>query len=841
MRLRSLVLFATVLALLAMLVFVLLFRKTEKISLWEAMPDKAVGVFHTPSGSSFAARLAETSWWASLRKAEYFSRLSDDLALLDTLLVQAGLKQEVQHTEAAFVLLELQNTYQFVFYARPGRNFAYWNLHEKALPAFGNRFELIKRKTSRYQTFVLIDRQSRRQMNYGFVRGLAIASFSREAFEAALIALESPPEKQFLELAQKQRNASSDAVLYVRPPLLAGPLEGLFAAAYGKQIGASARLLGPWLALDVHLRQHEIFLSGLLTGTGINELVYSGQHILPDSLAQWLPVGTMSFVASYAGSPLSRIRISGKLAGSGSDGHFLLFVPQSPEAVLSEIFSALPMVPSPWNSAWSAPVRADINQMGLQGSGFTAHNQPYFVTTNGRIFLFSGNLMLLRNYLENKQKEITDFSWRAVAGSISQRSDMVLYHQVSKTAGSLSDIVDGQLKFRLMRDAAALHGFESISVQLSKTGSEVYASVLIRGNEIPMGQLIPEWSARLNAPGASAPFIFNAAGQSRVIVFDSAGWMYGFSPEGNELWKRPIGGLTLMQPLVVSMPGGKHPMMLFNTTGRIFLTDPKGNQAPGFPVQLPSVATSALGYDSTAGPMFFVNCADRRTYGFNFSGKALSSWEPPLASDISNSPPLVVSAGNQSFVLVHSIDGRLKILDDNGLERIRLREDPDKAAGADYHLNRTNARGVFLTATSKGEIVYIGSAGLSRSPALRSLSPTFYFHYDDFDGDRTPDFIFADGKEVAVFDRFNRIVFEGRLAFEPDRKPLYIRRNSGGGVWCFQHPAAGQAAIVSAGTGTLNFEGLPKGQSYGFGYADPDGPLLLGAYNGNKLTLYRVN
>jgi len=118
-----------------------------------------------------------------------------------------------------------------------------------------------------------------------------------------------------------------------------------------------------------------------------------------------------------------------------------------------------------------------------------------------------------------------------------------------------------------------------------------------------MGQAIPIWSKPLDASGAFAPYIFTD--ESRVIAFDSSGWMYGFSVEGRALWKKQIGGLPINAPVGVNQPSLKRRHFIFNTTDKVFLTDASGNQAPGFPMQLPSRATSGLTYSDNPIPAIF--------------------------------------------------------------------------------------------------------------------------------------------------------------------------------------------------------------------------------------------
>ncbi len=839
MSFRSVLWFLLFAALLFAVVVILIFRTKRENSVLESVPANATGVFYMPDASFFSKRLKETSWWSSMEKSDYLGTLSADLALLDTLLHLSGLSQHSGNFDAAVVLLEAAGTQHFVFYAQVGRAFPYWDLHEKALPVFGNRFELLKRKTAGRNGFLLLDRQKRRQLNYAFLNGLAIVSFSREAFETAVGAMDSPQSMEFKTVASQMGPSSRDAMLFAQPARLSDQLSSLFLPPWSTSISNTTKQLDKWIAVDLHIRDNVLLINGLLYGGSLFAEVDEQGRLPSDSLIRWLPVGTMAFRASYVAAPEAGFMISGRAANSGSGMPFLILVPDAPEGILQTVFASKPRVASPWNPQWSAPVDATGLIAGLSASPFLSSGQKTFVTTDGRLFLFSSDLLFLRSYIESQQQHLSDIDITRLLDVLSSRSGLLLYHQISKAAGRLSEVSESRLKYRLARDAAAMHGIESVSLQLSKSAGKIYLSLLVRGNSNPMGQAIPVWSKPLDANGAFAPFIFTD--ESRVVAFDSSGWMYGFSSEGRMLWKKQIGGLPISTPVVVNHPGLKRRHFIFNTTDKVFLTDASGNHVPGFPLQLPSRATSGLTFSNNLIPAFYVNSADRRTYAFNLAGKPLAGWIPPLLPDISMVSPMVFNAGEMTYVLVSTIESTLKIFDESGFERIRLREPLNKAEGAGIHLNRTNSRGLFLTSGIQGEQVYIGSSGISRTSGPERFSQNHYFLYDDFDADQSPDFMYADGSRVVVYDRFNRLILEGLLPREIDQKPIIAAATGIPGVWCFDMARSGIAAVASMQHGLLTYPDLPKGGNYGFGRAEASGPLLLGAYEKNKLILFRLN
>lgn len=829
--------------------FILLFRLQRETKVLDAIPPDNQGVLYLPSASKFMEQMNYASWWPLLQKSEFFGDLKNDIALLDTMLNMSGISRNTKDLPAAIMLLEgAGGEPGFVFFAGVGRNFPYWDLHERALPAFGNRFELIKRKTVGHSTFLLIDRRNRRQLNYAFIKGLAIASFNREAFESTLNAFNNKTDnKSVLSLSDKKA-ATADAIVVVNPARLSPSLSNLFTGQWSTALNSIAVRLDSWIVLDLHVRKNELMLNGLADLNNVFDGVDAEGRVSISTLRNMLPINTLSFEARYHRDNLydggfngvSGLVVRGMAVVSGANKPFILYLPDQPETIADIVFNRQPRIPSPWNALWTAPVDIGFLAGKIFGVGSNNLRERNFVTSDGRLFLFSPDLLLLRTYLDARSKNLVNSDIDRLSEEVSSHSGFMLYHLLSKAAGRLSEVSGSKLKYRLLRDAAALHGFESVSLQLSRANEKIYFSALIRGNTNPVGQAIPLWSARLDAPGAAAPYMFMAEGEGRVVAFDSAGWMYGFSPEGRQLWKRQIGGIPLGTPVMVNHPGLKRSHFLFNTSVSVFLTDVNGKSATGFPLMLPSRSTAALSYAEN-NPAIYVNCADRRTYAYNLSGKPVAAWSAPLLSDISTMPPVFVTAGEATYVLITSMDGRLKILDDSGLERIRLKEPLNNAEGAEIYLNRTNARGIFLTSGMRGELLYIGSSGISRSPGPERFSRGHFFQYDYFDADQSPDFMYADGRRVVIFDRYNRVMLEGVLPHEVRQKPVFIGGNGRPGIWCFDNASVGHAAIASAESGFLNFSALPKGEKYGFGRTESAGPLLLGGYQKDSLILFSIN
>ena len=96
----------------------------------------------------------------------------------------------------------------------------------------------------------------------------------------------------------------------------------------------------------------------------------------------------------------------------------------------------------------------------------------------------------------------------------------------------------------------------------------------------------------------------------------------------------------------------------------------------------------------------------------------------------------------------------------------------NKARNSSYYANSTNSKGIILTTTDKGKLVYISSSGSLQYTDFGEFSPQHYFLYADFKGNGANEFIYLDGRELKVFDRFKKVLFSYEFSTEVNQKPI---------------------------------------------------------------------
>ena len=136
-------------------------------------------------------------------------------------------------------------------------------------------------------------------------------------------------------------------------------------------------------------------------------------------------------------------------------------------------------------------------------------------------------------------------------------------------------------------------------------------------------------------------------------------------------------------------------------------------------------------------------------------------------------------ADNKDFIIVTDEKGAIRILDRQGRIRIPLTDELKKSQGADFYENKTNRKGILLTSDDKGDLLYISSEGNLARTDFGDFSDRHFFLYEDFNSNQDPDFIYLDGKNLWVFDRFKNILFDHSFDVEINTKPVFfnISRN----------------------------------------------------------------
>ena len=250
------------------------------------------------------------------------------------------------------------------------------------------------------------------------------------------------------------------------------------------------------------------------------------------------------------------------------------------------------------------------------------------------------------------------------------------------------------------------------------------------------------------------------------------------------LWRRALEEAPLSGVITVDAFNNGQLQYLFNTAHSIYLLDRNGEDVEGYPLQLPFEASNGLAvfdYNHNKDYRILLCGTDRLVYNYNLQGTEVEGWNHHRAEDQVKQPVQHIVSGDKDYLIVSDVSGGVRILDRQGRIRIPLSSDMQKSPKADIYANATNrSKGLFLTSDKEGKLLYVADDGSLTRTDFGTYSERHFFLYEDFDGDKDPDFIYLDGQDLKVFDRFKKEIFAYHFDVDIVSKPLFfnITRNN---------------------------------------------------------------
>ena len=354
-------------------------------------------------------------------------------------------------------------------------------------------------------------------------------------------------------------------------------------------------------------------------------------------------------------------------------------------------------------------------------------------------------------------------------------------------SGRTLDLNEGFRTFQQkMLESANITFFEqkedhTEALQLASSKDLVYVNVCISRGAKAANENSIRWKANLDAPLKDKPYIVEDCTSSNrnVVVFDRQNTMYLIDSEGAIRWKRQLDEEPLGEMFTVDAQNNGQIQFLFNTAHTLQLIDQNGNYLQGYPVSLPFEATNGLAvfdYNGNRDYRILLCGTDRLVYNYTIQGTEVEGWNHHRSEDLVKQPLQHIRVDDKDYLIVSDVSGGVRILDRQGRIRIPLSSDMQKSPLADIYENVTNrGKGLFLTTDKEGKLLYVGADGALNRTDFGAYSDKHFFLYEDFNGDKDPDFIYLDQRELQVFDRFKKQLFSHRFDVDITTKPAFFK------------------------------------------------------------------
>jgi hypothetical protein len=459
-------------------------------------------------------------------------------------------------------------------------------------------------------------------------------------------------------------------------------------------------------------------------------------------------------------------------------------------------------------------------------------------TLAGDFVVFANSPSALTNYISaielgktlDKNENFTAFSF-----NLSKSSTINLLLELNEFDAQGEYFLSNSPKNNIL--STFLNAINLLSFQFSPNEPYFYTSFSANHRKKYKEEKPYLWKFQLESKLASQ--VFTVKNTQDVIVFDELFIMYCISSQGNLKWKKRLDSPLLGNVHEITNSKTKVSQLLFNTKDYIYLLNPDGEQVPGFPVQLLTSATNGLTIYSNSNEQRIVMAqSNKKVYNYTMEGMQVKGWKLPEFENIVSEQITCFEVKNKIFMVIEEDNGRSFILDKFG-SRTNINKPVDKAPNSKFYENKTNSKGAILTTNKHGKLTYISEKGEVQFTDFGKFSPDHYFLYEDFNYNRENDFIYIDEKNLLVFDRFKKVIFDYTFNSGLKTAPVFHKIDSKQNMLGFA-PENENSIYFFDNKGELKiFKGLPENASFAIS-SNNDGEVNLVIGNDNSVYYHRL-
>jgi hypothetical protein len=790
--------------------------------------DAAMIIEINDPGSVYEMLDNGNSVWQQLLQLNGVAKLATTINLLDTVLVEneeyLNLLKKSSFTIAFYS--DTLSSINWVILSKIEYNPNIEGLKHALGTALGREYAILDIHGVN-NSFKIVDAEKNVTSYFVFIDGVLAIASSIELMNRLSDTYKNPAARltsnsSFMELKRSTRSKVS-AKVYIQYKYMSRILAGLVNEENLKYTDWIGNFAG-WTESDILIKNSEVILSGFTIAPENEQYLGSliGQepvkikalNILPYNTNTLLWIGLEDF-SSYFDKTDSKLKvdlISGrlnydisKLINLVSDEVF--FVSNAETAIAMENsswFAFKTTNPSDAKSALSLIARNTGNKgpgkhNGVEigkindpamipdifGSAFSIINKNYFTIIDDYVVFANSERSLINfaGYIETGKTLDLNDNFKDFSDNVSSSSNLFIYIVPGDITKRIDQYFNEESARKIQMHEKVVSSFHGLLFQLSSGSPLHFTSLYTSESDVSHEENLALWKVQLDADITAGPFLVSdhKTGKQNIIVFDTQNKMYLIDSDGKVLWDRKIDGLLLGDIHEMDYYKNRKIQYLFNTADNIYLIDRKGRNVTGYPKKLHSKATNGtvvFDYLKNRDYRLLVAQADKKVYNYAKDGKEIKGWKQPRMQNIVVAPVKRLLANSKDYIIVTDIDNNVKIVDRKGNNRIKISGNLDKGNNSDYYVNKTNGKGIIITTDKTGKLVYISSSGRLNYTDFGTFSPGHFFLYEDFNGDRSKDFIYIDGNELKVFDRFKKVLFSYSFGAEINIKPKFFNLGS---------------------------------------------------------------
>jgi len=800
-------------------------NKNVDANVWNMIPnDVALIVEIDNPRDIFQLLSVDNSIWQSLDKIASVQQLMSGISNIDTLLKSNSEYLQLLNTSPVTIAFypDTITGIQTILLSKIKSYVSISDVKHVLSTSLGREYGLLEIAQIQ-NSFKMVDSQSGVVGYFAFVDGIFIYSSSLKLMTKVISTNSGNSPKliddnTFIRL-QQTAGLKVHARVYMQYSKMSQLIKPLINTTYDSQINWLANFSG-WTEVDVLIKNDELIFSGFSVSESNESFLYKlkGQQAVSTNVLNIIPYNTNMFVWIGTSDFKKYFYASNSESSVKSNSAFLQFdINRFVNVVGNEIVltSNATSVNGVKNNSWFI---VNVNNINLASkilkqnaissgtkylkkyNGYSIRQiknpdfirkvfgSAYKIITNN-YYTFIGDYVVFANsdnslinlidYFETGKSIDLNDNYKDFSNNISSKLNLLVYVKPAEINYRLSEYIDEDVMRQLAMNEDVINSFQGVAMQMSVDKNLFYTNIYIKHGKTFHEENLALWKVKLDAEVAWGPYIVKdyKAKQKSIIVFDKLGKVYYIDSDGKIVWNRKLDAVPMSNIFEVDYYKNRKIQYLFSSGNYIYLIDKKGHDVAGFPKKLHSKATNGIvvfDYLNNKDYRMLVAESDKQIYNYTIKGNEVKGWKLPHMQNIVVEPITRLLANKKDYIIITDIEDNIKIVDRKGRRRIKLKNKVNKAINSDYYVNRTNSKGIIITTNKQGKLVYISASGRLKFTDFGDFSPEHFFLYEDFNGDNSKDFIFIDGTNLTVFDRFKKVLFSYKFSSEINIKPSFF-------------------------------------------------------------------
>lgn len=736
---------------------------------------------------------------------------------------------------------------------------------------------------------------------FAILKGVFMASYHPDLIKKAIdrLSLNTPlATSTGFRMVEATSGKKADANIYVNYRFFSLAISKMIRPQYLPELIRFA-YFADWSGLDLIIKKDELLFNGITVAPDSNQhflSLFNGQKPQKTTLAEVIPeevlfyttygwsdpgrfsqrvqnktprIDTLAFGQNALARLLSKYKVnitSFFLPWMGNEGGlFALQGPKNSDPIVIAAFACpnvkktlaslqnlstetgISLDSASWNEQQIYTMALPGFLPAIFGDLFGEVDAKCFTFINGYLFFASkpNHLEPVIKACQNKATLAMNKKYVDFISGLNEKSNVLFFLNAPLAVNKLNTIFKQGLTTQLGPVMDTLRKFESMAFQFSAVDGLFYSNLLLRydpnqGKEGPL-----EWETKLDTTIIGRPKILQASANTHpiIMVSDIAGNLYRINADGTIAWKLRLMGDLKGDIHPIHFPSNDSLFLIFNTGTHLYLIHEDGCFADRFPMRFPLMATNPITLIPTNnkyGHNILVAFQDHRVYNFNMDGQSSIHWKRPELEAEIDRPVEYHKIKGRVYLLISDRLGHTRIVDQNGSTQISLGSKFSHAPHSGFYPNKTNKKGIFLTTSPQGNIVFIEGNGRTSETAINRFSPSHRYFYEEITRNKQPVFIFTDKNRIDYYNHGFKLLYSHNFRRDMTTPPFLIHLPDKKIRVGMVSPETNELYLFDKNGNRELESGIRGNTPFDIGYLTNTAHLNLIVGSGNNLRNYRL-